>query len=109
MSSQACHLMEQKQFASHSQLTLEAVRTLEHGPERRMWLLRCIKCGQHYLKGYQQLRDWADGEGQARVYYRPITPDQVREVDQSLERAWELVHSRPYILWDEQGGLRWWL
>ena len=109
MSSPTCHLMEQKQFASHSQLTFETARTLEYGPGRRLWLLRCVECGQYYLKGYQQLQDWADGEGQARVYYRPITPDQVREIDQSLERARELLYSRPYILWDEQGQLRWWL
>jgi hypothetical protein len=101
--------MGQKQFASHNQLTLEPVRTLEYGPGRRMWLLRCVKCGQYYLKGYQQLQDWVEGQGQVRVYYRPVTPNQLHEIDQSLERAWELVQSRPYILWDEQGRLRWWL
>lgn len=99
--------MEQTQFASHNQLTLETVRTLEYGPQRRIWLLRCIRCGQYYLKGYEQLQDWADGDGQARVYYRPISLDQLREAEQSLTRAWELIQSRPHIFWDEKGQLRW--
>jgi len=107
MVSQPCHLMAQEQFASHRELTLEVVRTLENSPDRRLWLLRCTDCGQYYLKGYEQFRDWADGEGKAHVRYRPITPDQVREADRSLKRAWKMVHSRPYILWDDQGRLCW--
>jgi len=107
MGSQTCHLIAQEQFASHNELPLEVVRTLEYNNDRRLWLLRCTNCGQYYLKGYEQLNDWADGEGKVTVRYRPITPDQVREVDQSLKRAWKMVHSRPYILWDDQGRLHW--
>ena len=83
------------------------VRTLERGPERRLWLLRCLDCGQFYLKSYEQLEDWADGGGRTQVQYRPINPAQVHEVDVSLNQAWKLVHSRPYILWEEEEKLRW--
>ena len=48
MVSQPCHLMAQEQFASHRELTLEVVRTLENSPDRRLWLLRCTDCGQYY-------------------------------------------------------------
>jgi hypothetical protein len=102
-----CHLIAQEQFANHNQLTLKVVRTLEHAPNRRLWLLRCTDCGQYYLKGYEQIKDWADGEGKVQVKYRPITDEQVREADRSLKRAWKMARSRPYILWDEEGRLRW--
>jgi hypothetical protein len=99
--------MEQKEFSSHNQLKLEVVRTLEYGRERRLWLLRCQDCGQHYLKSYQQLNDWAEGEGKVQVQYRPIAPDQLRKIELSLKQAWKLADSRPYILWDEKGQLHW--
>ena len=107
MSHPTCHLMGQREFAGHNQLKLEVVRTLEYGRKRRLWLLRCQDCGQHYLKGYKQLGDWVKGEGKARVQYRPIDPDQLRKIELSLTQAWKLVDSRPYILWDEKGQLHW--
>ena len=107
MSNPVCHLTGQEKFASHDELTLEVVRTLESGPQRRLWLLRCTDCGQCYLKAYEQLEDWADGGGKVQVRYRPISSAQVREVDLSLTLAWDLVHSQPFLLWDEQGQLDW--